>query len=85
MLGGLEGSWMAPEAGGDLLRDGPGVLPTGKDVCQCCCAGGACLLVECWRVCGGGDCHGGCDGGREVAGQRGRGPALMHVGAQSRG
>jgi hypothetical protein len=30
MLGALEGGWVAPEAGGDLLRDGPGVLPTGK-------------------------------------------------------
>lgn len=29
MLGALEGGWVAPEAGGDLLRDGPGVLPTG--------------------------------------------------------
>jgi len=30
MLGALEGGWVAPEAGGDLLRDGPGVLPTGE-------------------------------------------------------
>lgn len=30
MLDALEGGWVAPEAGGDLLRDGPGVLPTGR-------------------------------------------------------
>jgi len=34
MLGALEGGWVAPEAGGDLLRDGPGVLPTGGSLCE---------------------------------------------------
>jgi magnesium chelatase subunit H len=29
VLAGLEGRYVPPEAGGDLLRDGPGVLPTG--------------------------------------------------------
>jgi magnesium chelatase subunit H len=29
MLRALDGAWVPPEAGGDLLRDGPGVLPTG--------------------------------------------------------
>jgi cobalamin biosynthesis Mg chelatase CobN len=27
--GALDGAWVPPEAAGDLLRDGPGVLPTG--------------------------------------------------------
>ena len=26
----LAGGYVLPEAGGDLLRDGPGVLPTGE-------------------------------------------------------
>lgn len=30
LLRGLGGGWVPPEAGGDLLRDGPGVLPTGE-------------------------------------------------------
>jgi hypothetical protein len=30
VLAGLEGRYVPPEAGGDLLRDGPGVLPTGE-------------------------------------------------------
>jgi cobalamin biosynthesis Mg chelatase CobN len=29
LLRALDGAWVPPEAGGDLLRDGPGVLPTG--------------------------------------------------------
>ena len=29
MLRALNGEYILPEAGGDLLRDGPGVLPTG--------------------------------------------------------
>ena len=29
----LNGEYILPEAGGDLLRDGPGVLPTGL-ICQ---------------------------------------------------
>lgn len=32
VLAGLEGRYVAPEAGGDLLRDGPGVLPTGRNI-----------------------------------------------------
>jgi cobalamin biosynthesis Mg chelatase CobN len=39
----LGGGYVLPEAGGDLLRDGPGVLPTGARFCQlagwlCCSA-----------------------------------------------
>ena len=30
VLRALSGEYILPEAGGDLLRDGPGVLPTGK-------------------------------------------------------
>lgn len=30
MLAALDGRYVLPEAGGDLLRDGPGVLPTGE-------------------------------------------------------
>jgi magnesium chelatase subunit H len=33
LLRALDGAWVPPEAGGDLLRDGPGVLPTGE--CRC--------------------------------------------------
>ena len=32
MLTALEGGYVLPEAGGDLLRDGPGVLPTGRNI-----------------------------------------------------
>ncbi|GBF96914.1 protoporphyrin IX magnesium chelatase [Raphidocelis subcapitata] len=32
VLAGLEGRYVPPEAGGDLLRDGPGVLPTGRNI-----------------------------------------------------
>lgn len=31
MLHALEGGYILPEAGGDLLRDGTGVLPTGEE------------------------------------------------------
>jgi hypothetical protein len=44
VLKALNGEYVLPEAGGDLLRDGPGVLPTGElfDMCLgnltfCCC------------------------------------------------
>ncbi len=36
LLRALGGEYVPPEAGGDLLRDGPGVLPTGK-VCILYC------------------------------------------------
>ncbi|WIA37068.1 hypothetical protein OEZ86_014043 [Tetradesmus obliquus] len=32
LLRALDGAWVPPEAGGDLLRDGPGVLPTGRNI-----------------------------------------------------
>eukprot|EP00878_Enallax_costatus_P008487 GHUV01008871.1.p1 GENE.GHUV01008871.1~~GHUV01008871.1.p1 ORF type:complete len:841 (+),score=266.38 GHUV01008871.1:478-3000(+) len=32
LLNALDGAWVPPEAGGDLLRDGPGVLPTGRNI-----------------------------------------------------
>merc|ERR1712078_853918 len=32
LLRGLSGEYVLPEAGGDLLRDGPGVLPTGRNI-----------------------------------------------------
>ncbi|KAI8464745.1 MAG: CobN/magnesium chelatase [Monoraphidium minutum] len=32
VLAGLEGRYVPPEAGGDLLRDGPSVLPTGRNI-----------------------------------------------------
>ncbi|WIA16841.1 hypothetical protein OEZ85_013777 [Tetradesmus obliquus] len=32
LLRALDGVWVPPEAGGDLLRDGPGVLPTGRNI-----------------------------------------------------
>lgn len=32
LLVGLGGGYVPPEAGGDLLRDGPGVLPTGRNI-----------------------------------------------------
>jgi len=32
LLRGLSGQYVLPEAGGDLLRDGPGVLPTGRNI-----------------------------------------------------
>lgn len=35
MLKGLGGGYVLPEAGGDLLRDGTGVLPTGEPLCSC--------------------------------------------------
>ena len=31
LLAALGGEYVLPEAGGDLLRDGPGVLPTGGE------------------------------------------------------
>lgn len=54
VLAGLEGRYVLPEAGGDLLRDGPGVLPTGGARCAwqlvrlpgCFTAGWA----PCWGV-----------------------------------
>jgi hypothetical protein len=48
MLGALEGGWVAPEAGGDLLRDGPGVLPTGMSGCNV-----HIVLLYCQWVCRG--------------------------------
>ena len=36
LVSALGGGYVLPEAGGDLLRDGPGVLPTGGGM------GGAC-------------------------------------------
>ena len=41
MLAALDGRYVLPEAGGDLIRDGPGVLPTGGGgggglTCVCC-------------------------------------------------
>ena len=32
LLRALRGEWVPPEAGGDLLRDGAGVLPTGRNI-----------------------------------------------------
>jgi magnesium chelatase subunit H len=32
VLKALNGEYLLPEAGGDLLRDGPGVLPTGRNI-----------------------------------------------------
>lgn len=32
MVGALAGRYVLPAAGGDLLRDGPGVLPTGRNI-----------------------------------------------------
>lgn len=32
----LDGGYVLPEAGGDLLRDGPGVLPTGMSHLHVC-------------------------------------------------
>ena len=32
LLSALNGEYVLPEAGGDLLRDGPGVLPTGRNI-----------------------------------------------------
>lgn len=34
VLRALRGSYVLPEAGGDLLRDGAGVLPTGVTCCE---------------------------------------------------
>lgn len=32
VLQGLDGGFIPPGVGGDLLRDGPGVLPTGRNM-----------------------------------------------------
>ena len=32
LVSALNGDWVQPAAGGDLLRDGPGVLPTGRNI-----------------------------------------------------
>lgn len=32
LMGALNGEYVLPQAGGDLLRDGPGVLPTGRNI-----------------------------------------------------
>jgi len=32
LISALNGDWVQPAAGGDLLRDGPGVLPTGRNI-----------------------------------------------------
>ena len=36
VLRALNGEYILPEAGGDLLRDGAGVLPTGALICLTC-------------------------------------------------
>jgi hypothetical protein len=42
LLRALDGAWVPPEAGGDLLRDGPGVLPTGAATFNICCISNLC-------------------------------------------
>jgi hypothetical protein len=53
VCGVLNGSWVPPEAGGDLLRDGPGVLPTGAHryaASASCFVHCGCLLLTCCIV-----------------------------------
>ena len=54
ILRGLNGEYILPEAGGDLLRDGAGVLPTGAACpdpsshvsCRICCIHRALMCAE---------------------------------------
>ncbi len=54
MLKALGGGYVLPEAGGDLLRDGTGVLPTGGWACRA--AGAGALFAHTLHVVRGASC-----------------------------
>ena len=51
MMTALQGQYVLPAAGGDLLRDGPGVLPTGVPLAGHRCAVMYFAVLRCTLCC----------------------------------